>query len=586
MKAIFVHIFRKKIGFNKRPSFIFESCLGTTFFERALKALGGIKQFDAVFWVCPSCDKDFFNSLLASEKNKQGSLEWTVLGLGDDHPGAFTPRNIRFDPLKWIQQDAFGLWNYDGWEALTASLGVSQMLLFNLESFWYLDSIHYDELALMLDKGDFVLNGDSPEDFVMGIDVKQLRFRKTRFELQRKKQIQNRIHNFSTDPFGSPLPQNDSLKTQMEVLSRLQKEPLLLKDFVSTEESSGLFPLINAFSRKIQNTLPCISLREINGLRRLKKVETDLNLFERAQGMMLSEKVYSKGPRSFKMEGDLSLFSEEEFQEFIQIWKDVPYFRYIEEKQASFPSARIKALKDEIDGIIWLESSFSGRTTKDLEDIYLSGITGFVLKADFELEHGDQVLLEKKMNLFRALKQDHPEIFFLVQIHNRQDFQKKISAFIHRYQYAVDGIFLTGEGLPNAYHTRDFQRRCTRVPYELVLHREKSVSLCCRAQKEFSALRRDQWFKESAYAGQRTECTDCPICLDFGISCSYYSFCPETYPVLKNEFLRHSSFRAERYIKEKKYEEALHCLENILKNNPLHPEAWAFIEDIRKKIIE
>lgn len=585
MKAIFIHVYREMFGFKKRPSFIFESYLGTAVFERALQALAGVKQFDAVFLVCPSREKDFFNSLLASEKMKPGHLQWTVSGVEEDHRGAFISSNIRFDPLKWIQQDAFGLWTFEGWEALTASPGVSQMLLFNLESFWYLDSIHYDELALMLEKGDFVLKGDSPEDILLGFDVKQLRYRKTRFELHRKKMIQNRIHNFSTDSFGSPLPVNDFLKIQMEALARLQKEPLLLKDFVLTEEASGLFPLINDFKKNIQSSMPCISLREINGLRRLRKFEKDLNCFEKTDGIPFCKKAYFKGPRSFRIKGDLSLFSEEEFKEFIQIWKDVPFFRYIEEKTTSFPYARIKALKDEIDGMIWLESSFSGRSRKDLEAIYLSGITGFVLKADLELEQGDLASLEEKMERLRNLKQDHPEIFFLVQIHNREDFKKKIPDFIQRCQYTTDGVVLTGETLPNAYRIRDFRQECTRVPYELVLRDDMSVSLCCRAQKEFSALRRDQWVEESAYAGQRPECAGCRMRLDFGISPAYYSFYPEGIQILKTEFLRNAAFRVKKYMKEENYGEALHGLEILLKNNPLHPEAWAAIDDIQKRVM-
>ncbi len=581
MKAIIIHIYREMFGFKKRPSFIFESYLGITVFERALHALSGTKQYDAVYFVCPSSDRDFFASLLSPVKNKSAHLEWNLQEVGEDHPGAMTSGNIRFDPLKWVQQDTFGLWTFEGWEALTVSSRLSTMLLFNLESFWYLDSRQYDELALMMDKGDFVLNGDTPEDVLLGVDVKQLRYRKTRYELTRKKQIQNRIHNFSTDLYNAPLPENNSLKIQRESLDRLQKAPLLLKDFVRTEEASGLPPLIHNFKKNLQSALPCISLREINGLKRLRTFEKDLKSFENKGKISFCERNYFKGPRSFRIEGDLTHFSEDEFKEFIRIWKDVPFFRYIE--GPPLPCARIRALKDEIEGIIWLESSFSGRNRKDLEEIYLSGITGFVLKADMEPEPFSFSALEEKMDLLRFLKQNHPEIFFLVKIDNREDFQKKISGFIQRFQYTTDGIVLTGEALPNAYRVRDFRHQCTRVPYEIVLRNEKFVALCSRAQNEFSALRRDQWAEESACAGQRPECTDCRMRLDFGISPSYYSFYPEGPQILKSEILKNAAFWGEKYRREEKFIDALRVFETILKINPLNSETWAAIDEIEKK---
>ena len=585
MKAIFVHVYRERPGLKKRPSLLFESCFGIPFFERAVHALAGVRQFDAIYWICPFQDQAYFNSFFSSINPVFERCIWKVLGVEETHPGTFSSRNVRFDPLRWIQEDAFGLWNFEGFERLTSSRGISHMLLFNLESFWYLESAHYDEMGQWLEKGDFVLNGGSPEDFLLGFEAKKIRYGKTRFELQRKKQIQNLIHNFSTDSFGNPLARSEALDSRIEKLSCRLKEPVLLKNVVHCEESSEIPSLMNVFYRNLQSTLPCISLRELNGLRRLKKLEGDMGILPQSGNPSDSSNAYTRGPRSLRIEGGLSSFSEEEFCEFIQIWKDVPFIRYSEGKDKPVPFSRLKSLKEEIEGMIWLESSFSADSLRDLENFYACGVNGFVLKADEEFRAGDLISLERKMEQLKIFKKNHPEIFFLIQISNHNNFQAEIAGFIHRFQYDSDGIVLSGEGLCNAYQARHFEKVCRRVPYECILREENNISLCPRAEKDFSALRRDQWFSETVYAGQRPECQECRIQFDYGISGSYYSFYPEAESVLRKEFLRTRLAGTRRYLKDGKYTEALECLENILKINPLHQEAWEAIEEIQKKVL-
>ena len=594
MKILFSHVARCNLKQMDKPTLLFETFRGNTFFHHAILEISRCQKVDRVVLICPQGEEDFFRarvseSLRAFPEANQGKapkIDFFSVPLQD--PAAFVPENSRFEPVSMETLDYFGMWNSVSLESIAEKFQASEMLVTNLESAWFLSASSIDELLDEAVLGDsvFSLNYFGQEDLIVSLGLERAKFARTKHESMRKQGI-GRIKENLKEMKCIPSPSRQIDNLQEQGIDQNFPLPLRISQLIipASERERQRAEMVQRIS---ENPLS-LSLRWRDGISILNRMNEVIGGKE-SLPLQKGEAFLPRCPEVVWMNtGFPDALDKGLYERTLDVWAKVPYWILKEEPFPADPErvrGIIEALYPRIIGKIYFETSGLSLDRAKLESLFSAGLRVLVFDYDAYLEKSDdskgEKIAEKILSLLEVTR-SLPGHFMLIKVQNRSQDNAFIPSLVRQWKYVTDGLVIMPDEDQGAFRAKPENIRCSKAGTEIHLDYQGRLLICpCLKEKPLKSDDIHSWGKLLLQAGNFKECLGCKEKYFYG-PCHrpFWNENGALSYVLKE---RRGSMlaQARESLTQGNLDEGLSLLEAILCLDPSEEEAWELLDKMER----